>query len=417
MPTTDYRDRELISAKNKVPRLEARIQELEGLLENQAGVVASPVADLSLLRHDLSESRKRESVSLKREADLKTKTRDLQAQIVGLERELHEAHLAQFKSKSPSVSPRASNSTELAQLREDLVHARSQLKDARTHIHNLERSARKVSVDETERADLHALLKSSSIEAEALALKLSDRDSQLNEMNVQLKRLRHERGAALRKTDDVTRELDSQLGEMKAQLQRLREEKGTATRKAEVVSRELDSLQARYEGIVDKMHSGKIHGEGARDMEMKGLMKEVVWLKARYKREEAFRLGLAWSKDFAVTEDGLQPTWYASVLDLILIGNESANHLYSDTHDLKILRQVGIHVPSKTRHGERLAPVQKLRAGVFAVMATIRMRKLEQQWRGVRMLGDELKRLRSATEGRKDKERMLGKWINAALVN
>jgi chromosome segregation ATPase len=184
------------------------------------------------------------------------------------------------------------------------VDARSQLEDARAHNQALERASRKVSVDETERADLHALLKSSTLEAEALALKLADRDAQISDMNAQLKRLRQEREAVTRNADDVTRELDSQLGEMKAQLRRLREEIGTAMKRADAASKELDALQARW------------------------------------------------------------------------------------------------------------APRQKFRAGVFAVMAAIKMRNQEQQWRGVKALGEELRRQKN-----RDKGAMLGKWVNAALIN
>lgn len=45
-------------------------------------------------------------------------------------------------------------------------------------------------------------------------------------------------------------------------------------------------------------------------------------------------------------------------------------------------------------------------------MAAIRMRNKEHQWRGVKALGDELRRQKN-----RDKGAMLGKWVNAALVN
>lgn len=45
-------------------------------------------------------------------------------------------------------------------------------------------------------------------------------------------------------------------------------------------------------------------------------------------------------------------------------------------------------------------------------MAVVRMRNKEQHWRGVRALGDELRRQKN-----RDKGAVLGKWVHAALVN
>lgn len=83
-----------------------------------------------------------------------------------------------------------------------------------------------------------------------------------------------------------------------------------------------------------------------------------------------------------------------------------------------MLRELGVHVSGKGRQQQshqrpHLQPRQKLRAGILAVMASIRMRKLEQHWRGVRALGEELERQKNREKG----GRMLGKWVHAALVN
>jgi hypothetical protein len=59
-----------------------------------------------------------------------------------------------------------------------------------------------------------------------------------------------------------------------------------------------------------------------------------------------------------------------------------------------------------------LSPRQRFRAGVFAVIAAVRMRGQEQHWRGVKALGEELRRQKNREKGA-----VLGKWVNAALVN
>jgi hypothetical protein len=40
-------------------------------------------------------------------------------------------------------------------------------------------------------------------------------------------------------------------------------------------------------------------------------------------------------------------------------------------------------------------PIQKFRAGVFAVLAAIRMSNLEERWRDARMIGEELNLVRT----------------------
>ena len=392
---SESRDRELKSSKSKIDRLETRLRELEDVLENQPSI-ASPATDVSGLRHDLVEARKNETDSKKRETDLKSKTRDLQAQIVTLERDLHEAQLATFKSsRSPSHSPPVANSKEVAQLRKDLLDSRSELKEGRAKIHGLERASRKVSVDETERADLHALLKSSTVEAEALALKVSDRDAQLSTLNTELKRLRQEQRYASRQADETTRQTDTQLVELKSQLRQLREEKTLATKRADAAARELDNLQTRYESALGRFHSSKgQHGVNDKvgSAEMRGLMKEIVWLKARWHREVEFRKALAWGKKNPQPVEADNGTWNGV--------------------NVRLLRDLGVKVSNKGRTASSLQPRHRLRAGVFAVIAGIRIRNLEQKWRGVKDLGDELRKQKNKESGAR-----LGRWVNAALVN
>lgn len=54
---------------------------------------------------------------------------------------------------------------------------------------------------------------------------------------------------------------------------------------------------------------------------------------------------------------------------------------------------MGIDVDKK-KYEPKLKPIQKFRAGVFCVMAATRMSNMEEQWRGARKLGDDLKRRR-----------------------
>lgn len=49
----------------------------------------------------------------------------------------------------------------------------------------------------------------------------------------------------------------------------------------------------------------------------------------------------------------------------------------------------------KHKYETKLKPVQKFRAGVFAVIAAIRMSNMEEQWRDAKLLGEELRLART----------------------
>jgi hypothetical protein len=55
---------------------------------------------------------------------------------------------------------------------------------------------------------------------------------------------------------------------------------------------------------------------------------------------------------------------------------------------------MGVDV-DRRKYEKPLRLVQKFRAGVFAVMAAIRMSNLERQWREVKVVGEDLRMVRS----------------------
>ncbi|RMZ77230.1 hypothetical protein DV738_g4490, partial [Chaetothyriales sp. CBS 135597] len=311
---TESRERDLRAAKNKAERLESRVKELEDMLENQSRAFDGPAGDLSGLQNDLEHARRREAVAIKKESELKAANRDLKMKVNDLERELHEARLSQLKSRSPSASP--PNQKELAQLRQQLVEARAEIKE----------------------------------------LKLQ---TGFDDLSVHL---------AVR---------ESEVKEMKRQLMRMREERKAANDKADAAESELEILQTRYENMLEKMSSGKHNTDDIRRKEIKGLIKEITWLKAKCRREERLRKDIAFSKKYL--EQG------------------EAMRMQCNQIDLRILREMGVEI-DKAKYQTRLKPIQKFRAGVFAVIAAIRMSDMEEQWRDVKKLGDELQSLRTTKQ-------------------
>ncbi|KAL2003290.1 hypothetical protein VTN02DRAFT_4411 [Thermoascus thermophilus] len=342
------RDRELASANNQVRRLEKRMQELETLIDQQPppeNESSTAAADLSVLRHSLDEARKREKTLLQREADHKSSIRGYKTRIAELERELHDVQMRKYESQSPQSSPSDKLQGELRNLRRQLADAHRSLKDLKVKNRELERAALK----EEDQKDLHELLKSSTLEAEALALKLSERDARINEL--------------------------------KAQLRRVREERAASVKKADAVSQELEALQDRYDQAMDEMNT-KTDRKGRHEKEIRGLSKEIMWLRARLKREEKFRRDLAWSKGLMELGEGVR-----------VACNEA---------DLRMIAEMGVTPPSRTL---RRAPMEKLRSAIFVVKATVRMQRLSREWSKTRKIGEGLRKAKSEVLKRREGQR------------
>lgn len=281
LTSSGNRDRELTTARTKVQRLERRIQELETIIENQPPMENEPstaYGDLSLLRHNIEEARLREKSLLQREADQKASVRALKSRVADLERDLHGALMNKYDSPSLQNSPSNKLHEELRSLRKQLSDAHRSLKETKSKNRDLERAAMK----EEDQKDLHELLKSSTLEAESLALKVSERDSRLSEL--------------------------------KTQVCRIREERAYCVRKAETVSKDLDALQQRYDEALEKISLGKSTNKTKHDKEIRGLGKEIVWLRARLHREEKFRRDLAWSKGLMELGERVRVAWFVSPL-------------------------------------------------------------------------------------------------------
>lgn len=92
------------------------------------------------------------------------------------------------------------------------------------------------------------------------------------------------------------------------------------------MGRELDDVLRNRQESVMQNHpaAAAADGIGKREKELRGLTKEVVWLRARCRREEGFRRDLAWSKGFMEMGEGIRAAWYVlsfSLSYLFPVGN------------------------------------------------------------------------------------------------
>jgi chromosome segregation ATPase len=276
--------------------LERRVQELEAMIEQQPMVdneQSGTHGDLSLLRHNLDEARKREKILLQRESKQKSSVQSYKSRIEELEKDLHEAMMNKFDSNSPRNSPSSKIHDELRTLRKQVAEAHRSLQKATAKNRELERAAMK----EEDQKDFHELLRSSTLEAESLALKLSEREGRLNEL--------------------------------KKHVLRIREERDAHRREAEAVTNNLDVLQQRLEEALAKNTHLKSSNKTKHEKEMRGLGKEIIWLRARLQREEKFRRDLAWSKGLMELGERVRVAWF--VVPIILFPIHIANMLFPAT--------------------------------------------------------------------------------------
>ncbi|KAF6235547.1 hypothetical protein HO173_006230 [Letharia columbiana] len=467
------RDRELAAARQKIQRLEVRVDELEGLtgkLEDNG----ETVAELSMTQKDLAKARKKEAEYIQREAAQKEGLRDLRQKVTRLERQSHEQEIARLTLDSPKSSVGDSaRKNELFQVQHQLADASQQLREARakskddlktlqrkltesecqvqsnldayeqqreqleaelsairneqdtilaknttatqtisrlrTRISSLENDVRghrqATTADVTlaeERKDLHEMLKDAKLTAEDLQVQINSRESQLESVSIREKDLR-------------------------AQLKRVREERTLQTHRSTALSTELENVQSRYERAVDNLtrqqHNwdeerkamasrvrfantsiSSLHANDNQNLEMiqkkhmgelKGLAKQIQWLRAKCTREEGFRSGLVYEKKFLLMQ-----------IEMF----EACNQI-----DLNLLSDMGI-TPSPSSPRLRLGDSLRgklgkteqtrlsLRAVGFMVMASCRMTRMSKEWAGQRRVRDALsKKLEGMMEAKKGK--------------
>ncbi|POS84614.1 hypothetical protein EPUL_002634 [Erysiphe pulchra] len=138
--------RELSIAKNKIIRLEARINELENNFNGSDCTDDEDRKEISLIYRSLKESREKETEYLQREADQKDVIRGLKLKINELERVVHNTEISRLQENSPQSSPSIENSSlkqELVELRSQLVSGYKNMKELRNQLKEAERNAQR----------------------------------------------------------------------------------------------------------------------------------------------------------------------------------------------------------------------------------------------------------------------------------
>ena len=384
---TGGKDREIAAARQKIQRLEARVNELEGLTDKFEDDGAA-AAELSIVQKDLSMARKKEAEYLQREAAQKEAVRDLKQKITRLEALSHDQEIARLNADSPKSSVGGSaRKNELEEVRRQLAGAHQQLREARTkskgdlktlqsrlaeserqvqsnldayeqqreqleaelstlrneqdmvvakgytadqtisrlraRISSLEKDIRvhrhATTADITiaeERKDLHEMLKDAKLTAEDLQVQITSRESQLatasnreKDLRTQLKRVREERTLQTERSNALSNELENlqsryerAVDNLSRQQREWEEERKAMASRVRFANTSVSSLHANENSNLESMQK-KHMGE------LKGLAKQIQWLRAKCTREEGFRSGLVYEKKFLLMQIEMFEAW------------------------------------------------------------------------------------------------------------
>lgn len=283
-----------------IGQLRTKIRSLEGDL-NTARVENNVDRTIAEERKDLHEMLK----------DAKVEAEELQLQVLDFETRIESASLREKDLFS-----------QLARVREDRSTQSRRSTALATELENLQRSIAE------ERKDLHELLKDSKVETEELQLQISDREARIESASVREKDLR-------------------------GQLKRVRDDRTHQTKKCNALVIELENLQHKYEDAVDNLarqqqeweeerkaivsrvrfpnmsvssiHAGQGESTELKQLEfetqekerrhqgeLRGLAKQIQWMRAKCTREEGFRTGLAYEKKFLLLQIEMFKAWYVS---------------------------------------------------------------------------------------------------------
>ena len=315
--------------RKKVLELERRAHEAEvsklvheSSLSSMSG--SSQKDELQEVWRQLTESRQKlndfRTQSRKNEDTLRRKVSDLQRQ----EQATLQGHAEQVDMLEEELSKcREEKEVQEAKVSEMQNNERR----LQIHVKSLEaslKSAPKIQTAERfmtdERKELHEMIKAAKLESENFQAQITSRDAQIkayaqrekhlfNDLNrVREQRLTHEG-----RTISLSSELDRLQLEYDTTLEKFtRKQKALEAERKAMLSRvRLGGTPARQNGLVD---TGEVDvalkaKEKQHQLELKGLMKQMQWLKARFLRESNFRENLQYEKRYLNLEIDMYKSW------------------------------------------------------------------------------------------------------------
>ena len=296
------------SYKIEIARLEEKVADLRDQLRDQPRGVQAPRTphrspdlvplatpnEIADLRHQLDDARSQSKAYRQQIYDLEKKARKTNT---GIDKASHDRDdevwqlQRELESKAHDLQL---GRIELEKIRDAVDKSSSKL---RARIQELEQDLRQARLEQTEdntmameRQDLHDMLKSAKLEAEDLRLQLGDHSAQVHASQ--------EREKVLQST-----------------MQRVRDERAEQQQRVSALSKDLSRLQDRYDGKVEELYqqASRLDVPQPKDKktaaEMKGLARQIEWLKQNLTREKSFRQALTYEKHYYLQQIDMYNAW------------------------------------------------------------------------------------------------------------
>ena len=337
---TDYLQREttqkdtIRQLKRQVEDLERQIHEIEisklaaesppSLANNSAHK-----AELSEVRHQLADAHQQMKESRQKMKDAERESQRKMAssdKILRQQTETFEEQNFQLEQQITSLE------IQKTEQQSQLEAAEKTITRLRIRIQSLEKDIQSARFNQSddrtiaeERKDLHEMLKDAKLEAEDLQVQVNDAETRLQaaavrekDLRAQLKRIRQERTLQIQKSGALSTELDNlqlrfeqKLDEMMQQQQAWEEERRSIVSRVRFPNMSVSSVHAGVESTQLQELEAEIQKREKRHQgELKGLAKQIHWLRAKCKREEGFRSGLAYEKKFLLLQIEMFEAWY-----------------------------------------------------------------------------------------------------------
>ena len=232
-------------------------------------------------------------------------------------REDVERRLASFRpNEQPQEAGHLAIQKTVSRLRTRIQDLKQELRIAR-----LAHSDERIVVEE--RKDLHEMLKDAKLEAENLQVQIADRDVHIETVSdrekallEQIQRIRDDRSLQRAKATALAIELDSlqlryeqKLDEMKQQQQMWDEGRRAMASRAGFASASVAELHWEHTTELKTIEKQLREKERRHAGELRGLAKQIQWLRAKCRREEGFRASLAFEKKFLLLKIEMFEAW------------------------------------------------------------------------------------------------------------
>lgn len=247
--------------------------------------------------------------------------------------------------------------------------------ELRKEVSRLERTLQSQRRDEDlkmaqERKDLRQQIKASKIEIDGLRRQVSTNNERLESHVLEKKEVR----ARLRKIDEEREYQKQKTSRANSELDQLRRKCDNLVIKAvELEKRSGEQKQAAQQVTQDR--DKQYHGE------IKGLSKQIMYLRARCAREGRFRADLAYVKKYFLMQLEMYNAWWVvhpfhiDLSRIILKQRPLITNFCSNHAGLQMLEEMGI-VPDRSVREKR----PSLKSVAYAIIAGVRMKRLKEEW-------------------------------------